>query len=177
MFKKILGASVLLALSATASAEWVGTVTGTQFQDSIDGVEYRIPAVVGAIGYEYSPTRDVTFEPQLRLGFGLTDDRLVIEDPLIDLQADIELEVFAALTFKMRYFLDRDLYLFATPSYAFTSFKVTTESQSIDADDWEAGLGIGLGYTFGGGLQGEISYEGFGDANAVSIGLKFPFGS
>ncbi|MEL6448653.1 MAG: outer membrane beta-barrel protein [Pseudomonadota bacterium] len=167
--KRILFTLIFLTASLPASAQWVVGGGYLNLSDDDDGIDVSLGAVYGSLGYIIEGEGQFSFIPEVRVGFGVSDDT--------NSGVDVELDTFFALSLRGQYDFESGLYLYAAPSYARAEFTATSPlfSGSVSEDDWEFGIGGGAGYRFTDQTWGEVSYETFDGTDAFSIGVKFAF--
>lgn len=135
-----------------------------------DDVDYTVGALVGSIASKHRVSNRFSLVPELRLGIGLDDDKVIVGNTSVD----VELKYFAALSVKAQLDVTEHLYLFANPTYAYSSVKGSSGDISLSDSDSAFAIGAGAGYEFYRGVSAELSYEKFSDASVTSLGLKFP---
>ncbi|MFY8273291.1 outer membrane protein [Pseudoalteromonas sp. SSDWG2] len=167
MLKKSLVALALVGTSFASQANWQAGVGYVNLSDSEGGDSISLNALVGSLGYKFKSSDSFYFMPELRLGTGLGDDDLY--------GIKVEVESFMALSLRGQYDFDNGMYLYGAPSYANVEVKASGYGASATEDEWEFGLGGGLGYNFSNGVAAELSYEQFDGVDVVSFGLKFDF--
>jgi len=167
---------VPLSLTATASDSqstnnWVGGVGFINLSDDYGDLSISLNGIVGSLGYKIESDENFTLIPQVRISFGIGDDNV----SYFGYKADVELDSFLALSLRGQYQLDNGVYLFATPTYANAQLTISSGGYSETDDEWEFGVGGGIGYNFADTTSAELSYEQYDGTNALSIGLKFDF--
>lgn len=170
-----LASSSMFALGAENAEQstWVGALSYANMSEDADGVDISLGAIVGSVGYKQRAAEGLYVVPELRVGFGLSDDRLII----YGVSVDAKLDRFIALSLKTQYEFNNGLYVFAVPSYANAKFsaKASYLNQSVSDDSWELGLGVGAGYKLGSTTFAEVGYEQFDGTDVLSIGVRFNF--
>ncbi len=171
MLKKTLLAACITAISFSSSANWVGGVSYVNLSEDEAGMDISLGAIVGSIAYKTESENNFYFIPELRLGVGLGDDSVEV----FGTSVDVEMDRFVSLSVKGQYEFDNSVYVFLAPSY--TNVEVTASTAGISAteDDWEFGLGGGLGYQFNEAAALEVSLEQFDGSDLLSLGIKFAF--
>ena len=166
MFKSTAIALTLLSLSLTASADWqVGGGFSNLSDDLGDGDDVSLSILYGSVSYKTdSSYDDFSFVPELRIGTGIGDDSLY--------GIKLEVKSFIALSVRGQYEFSNGAYVYAMPSYANLNIKA---SGSESEDNWEFGVGAGVGYSLNKKLSVEASYENYDDTNFLSVGFKYAF--
>ena len=167
MMKKTLLALVLAGTSFASQANWQAGVGYVNLSDSEGGDSISLNALVGSLGYKFKTGDNFYLVPELRLGTGVGDDELY--------GAKIEVESFTALSLRGQYDLESGLYIYGAPSYANLEVKASAYVESASEDEWEFGLGGGVGYNFSNAMLAELSYEQFDGVDVVSLAVKFDF--
>ncbi len=167
MFKKKLAALALIGTSFASQANWQAGVGYVNLSDSEGGDSISLDALVGSLGYKFKSGENFYFMPELRLGTGMGDDDLY--------GVKVEVESFVALSLRGQYELESGLYLYGAPSYANLEVKASGYGESATEDEWEFGLGGGIGYNFSNNMAAELSYEQFDGVDVVSLAVKFDF--
>ncbi|WP_017444203.1 outer membrane beta-barrel protein [Gayadomonas joobiniege] len=165
MFKKVLLASVLAASSFSSMANWVGGLSYVNMSE--DDLDLSVGALVGSISYQVEQENGLSILPTFRAGFGISDDTVF--------GVDLELDSFYAFSVRGQYMASPELYLFVEPSYANAEFTASSGGVSETEDDWEFGLGGGLGYNFSSQAAVEFQYEQYDGTDVLSFGLKVDF--
>lgn len=167
MIKKSLIALALSTVSFVSMANWVGGVSYVNLSDDIGGEDISLGGITGSLGYKIDSESKFTFIPEIRIGTGVGDDTVY--------GVDVEMNGFIAFSFKGQYQLNESVYLFAAPSYANVEIEASANGYSATEDEWEFGIGAGLGYQFNNSVFGELSYEQFDGTDVFSAGVKFNF--
>ncbi len=167
MLKKSLMALVVSSLSFASQANWIAGLNYSNISEE----DINIGAAIASVGYEIETASDFTLVPEFRLGTGITDDSI----NFIGTEIDVELKRFIALSVRGQYDLDQNIYIYAMPSYANLEIEASALGQSEKADEWEFGLGAGLGYQFSETSLVEASYEQYDGTDLFSVGLKLRF--
>ncbi|MGY6555486.1 MAG: outer membrane beta-barrel protein [Wenzhouxiangella sp.] len=164
--QQLAGAAILLSACMTGSALAgpTGSIGYTQLVD-VDGVD--LGAIYGSAGFEFDLGPNVSVTPELRVGFGVTDDTLF--------GIDVELRRLYGLATRVNYNANNGLYLFATASYVNYEFKASAFGSSASEDTWEFGIGAGLGFYFTERLGLELQYENVDSEDVISAGLRLRF--
>lgn len=156
MFKKALLAVCIAGASFSSFANWVGGVSYINLSNDDGGADISLGGLTGSLGYQFDAQNGFYFTPELRVGTGISDD------------SGIELDRFVALSVRGQYSVNQQIYLFAAPSYANTEFNVSD-------DNWEFGLGGGIGYQMTDAMSAEFMFEQYDEADLMSFGVKFAF--
>ena len=131
--------------------------------------------IVGSLGYKIESGDNFSLIPLVRIGFGVGSDTLTANSKGKLVDVDVELDSFLALSLRGQYQLDNGVYLFATPTYSNSQFTASSRGYSETDDEWEFGVGGGIGYNFGATTSAEFSYEQYDGIDAITLGLKFDF--
>ncbi|MEO2266159.1 outer membrane beta-barrel protein [Pseudoalteromonas sp. YIC-656] len=175
MFKKTVAALALIGTSFASQANWQAGVGYVNLSDSPSGYDISLDGVYGSLGYKFKSSDNFYWVPELRLGTGIGDD--TIDNYLAGsvLNTKLEMERYIALSLRGQYELDNGVYLYAAPSYANVEIKASGFGASLSEDEWEFGLGGGIGYNFSNNMAAELSYEQFDGVDVVSLAVKFDF--
>ena len=166
--KKLLLSALVLVFSSTANAEWVYGAGYVNMSDEGDGIDISLGAVAGSVGYVFD---NETFRlvPELRVGFGLSDDDVRISGVTVD----VEIESFLALSVMAQLDLGDSVYVYAQPSYANLEIEASSGGFSESDSEWEFGLGAGLGFRVSETASVELGYETYDGLDVFAISLKF----
>ena len=190
-----------LIVSTGSQASWQIGVAYENFSEDIDAFEISIDTLALSAGYHYPVNDNWAIVPEVKLGTGLGEDTPINENsttPLVGgvetirLRTDIEIDHFLELAVRLEYGFDSGVYLYAVPSYinlettaeAEFDFQLTFDDGFVDGfsdraresdDEWEFGVGLGLGYQFNDNIAIEFAYQEFDDTEVVSAGLKYAF--
>lgn len=169
----------LITFSLIASAEdsqpnreWVGAVGFVNFSDEEDGLSVSLNGIVGSLGYKIRSSNNLTLIPQVRIGFGISDDTLSIPRYY---DVKVQLDSFLALSMRGEIEFNNGIYAFATPSYANAQITAISRGYSETDDDWEFGIGAGAGYNFSETASTEFSYERFDSTDVFTLGVRYDF--
>lgn len=167
MFKKALLAATFTALSFSASADWVSSAGYSNFSDEVGSQDLSLGTLNLGLGYQFKTSDKGSFTPELRYGFGITDDKLY--------GVTLEIKRFIALSIRGQYDFDSNWYMYAQPTYANLEIEAKAGNSSASDDSWEFGGGLGLGYEFSGNKSIEVGYEHFDGTDVISASLRFGF--
>ena len=165
--KKFISIVLLSMMPFAANAEWVGGVGYFNISDSESGISISLDGIAVSLGYNFDREGNFSFMPELRVGTGVGDDDLF--------GVKIEIESFVAFSIRGQYDFDSGAYLFAAPAYANLDLKGSAGGYSASEDEWEFGVGGGVGYKFSEKTSGELSYETYDGADVIGIAVKFSF--
>ena len=169
MFKKSLIALSLIVLPLTAAANWSAGAGYANLSDNDDGESISLGVIYGAVAYEFAQEGSkFSFMPELRLGTGVSDDTF-------DSVVKVEVERFTALSVRAQYNYDNGVYLYVMPSYANLDMKASFHGESYSDDNWEFGLGGGVGKKFNDKVSVEASYESYDGTDVLTVGFKYAF--
>jgi hypothetical protein len=176
MFKKIALTTLLLGVSYTANAEWVGGIHYHHITDEADGMKVSLSAISGSLGHKIPMQDDrISIIPEIRVGFGIRDD--VVSSMGVDV--GVEIDGFLGFSLKSQMEVNDNLYVYFAPSYANFNLTATASANSQEVaftnDSWHFGFGAGLGYHFDQKRSVELAYERFDGVDVLSAGLKFNF--
>lgn len=165
--KTLLGALLLSLSSATMANNWVAGASYMSMQDDILDKSIKLGAITGSIGYKFDLGNNFSVVPELRLGFGLGDDKIG--------DAKLEIKRFTALTVRGQYDFASGAYVYAAPSYANLDVKASAYGESDSDDSNEFGFGAGVGYNFNKQLGAEFSIESYDGTKIYSVGARYSF--
>jgi hypothetical protein len=169
MFKSSAIALTLLSLSLTAIAsDWQVGGGFSNFSNSSDGDDISLNTIYGSVAYkvEYLE-KNYFFMPELRIGTGLGDDSI---DGF-----KFEVKSFIALSVRGQYEFRNGAYVYVMPSYANLNIKASGYGESGSDDNWEFGVGAGVGYSLNKKVSVEASFEKYDDSDLISVGFKYAF--
>jgi opacity protein-like surface antigen len=185
MFKNNSIALTLLSLSLTASANWqVGGGFANLSNDIGDGDDLSLNVLYGSASYKIeSSYKDFSFVPELRIGTGVGDDSVTdsftfyngYNNVHIDNKIKFEVKSLIALSARAQYEFSNGAYVYVMPSYANLDIKASSHGESFSDDNWEFGIGTGVGYSLNKKVSIEASYENYDDTNLLSVGFKYAF--
>ena len=116
--KRILFTLIILTASLPASAQWVVGGGYLNLSDDDDGIDVSLGAVYGSLGYIIEGEVQFSFIPEVRVGFGVSDDT--------NSGVNVDLDTFFALSLRGQYDFESGLYLYAAPSYARAEFTASS---------------------------------------------------
>ncbi|MEM6514005.1 MAG: outer membrane beta-barrel protein [Pseudomonadota bacterium] len=157
----------IFVLAAPVSAQWVAGGGYVNLSDESEFFDVSVGGIYASLGYLVESESGLTFLPEMRLGTGVADDTI--------LGVDIELDSFFAFSVRGQFEFDSSFYVYAAPSYARVELTASAAGMSESEDDWEFGVGGGVGYKFSDKAWGELSYETYDGTDVFSIGFKVPF--
>jgi opacity protein-like surface antigen len=188
MFKSTAIALTLLSLSLTASADWQVGGGFSYFSESSGDDDLLLNIVYGSVAYKIkNPEKNYFFIPELRIGTGVNDDSYTNTRTIqygsgygtnyteYSKTTTFEVERFIALSIRGQYEFRSGAYVYAMPSYANVKGKVSSYGGSDSDDNWEFGVGAGVGYNLNKKVSVEASYENYDDVNLLSAGFKYAF--
>lgn len=167
MFKKALLAVCIAGASFSSFANWVGGVSYVNLSNDDGGADISLGGLTGSLGYQFDAQNGFYFTPELRVGTGISDDSVG--------GIDVEMDRFVALSVRGQYSVNQQIYLFAAPSYANVELTASGAGVSSSSDDWEFGLGGGIGYQMTDAMSAEFMFEQYDEADLMSFGVKFAF--
>ena len=165
--RKFITVLLLSAMPFAANAGWVGGVGYVNLSDSEGGIDISLNAIAASIGYRFESETNFSFMPELRYGFGVGDDDI--------LGVKVEIESILALSVRGQYDFESGVYLFGAPAYANLDVKASSGGLSASDDDWEFGVGGGIGYMFSEQASGELSYETYDGTDVIGVAVKVSF--
>lgn len=169
MFKKTAIALTLFSLTLSASASnWqVGGGFGN-FSENSDDEDASLNIIYGSVAYKIqNEDSNFFFVPELRLGTGIGDDSIS--------DVKVEVERFFALSVRGQYDYNNGAYVYVVPSYANLKGKASYNGESMSDDDWEFGIGAGVGYRINKKVSVEASFEKYDDLDLLAVGFKYSF--
>lgn len=169
--------SVVIGLVSTLSlpvfAGW--TVGGgiSNLSSNADGADLSINAALITVGYQYRAANSAfSFTPELRLGTGLNDERIAIEDAAL---IKVELERLAIASLVAAYHVTDTISVFAQPSYGNMKLKANFAGESVSDDDSEFGFGVGIGIKPTAKTLIKVSFEQFDDTDVITGSWHYHF--
>jgi opacity protein-like surface antigen len=186
MFKKTAIALTLLSLSLTAIAsDWqVGGGFSKLSDDLGDGDDVSLNILYGSVAYKIENSNNgFFFMPELRIGTGVGDDSVSdsftfyngYNNVHIDNKIKFEVKSLIALSARAQYEYSNGAYVYVMPSYTNLEIRASSHGESFSDDNWEFGIGAGVGYSLNKKVSVEASYEDYGDSNLLSVGFKYAF--
>ncbi len=164
---KALSCSLLLGASMSANADWTPSIGYASLSDDSGVTDLSVGAAYVGLGYTFEQDA-FTIMPQLRLGYGINDDRIM--------NAKVEMDNFVAASVRGQYNVTESFGLFIQPSYA--RFRATVSADGVSASvksDWEFGIGGGAKYVVDEHTALEAVYETFDESDVISVGLRITF--
>lgn len=173
MFKKTATALVVLSLPLTVAANnWSAGIGYLNLSDDSNNIDITLGGLYGSVAYKYQTEhKKISILPEFRLGTGFSDD----SERLYGNKFDVELERFMSLSVKGQYDVTEQLYVYVMPSYANAKLKVSGRGYSESDDEWEFGVGTGLGYQLNEKADVVFSYEKYDDTDVLTAGFNFKF--
>jgi opacity protein-like surface antigen len=168
MKKSFIVVALTLGFAASANADWNVAAGYTNIADSDDGFDISLNAITAGVGYEIEfADSQFSVMPEFRIGFGVDDDD---KDGI-----KLEIERYMAVSVRGVYHASDAIYLYAQPSYANLKIKGTGFGQTATDDEWEFGVGAGIGVNATEQLSFELSYENFDDTDFITAGIRYAF--
>lgn len=171
MFKKTLLATVLAATSFSSLANWNGGISYINISEEAEGLDLSLGVLAGSLGYKYQINNNFEIMPELRLGFGVSDDSVRAYSTDIK----VEVKTFTSLSVRGQYSFDDNLYVFAAPAYSNLDVEFSAGGNSASEDEWEFGFNAGLGYQITDTSAVELSFEDFDGTDLLSVGIRASF--
>ena len=161
--KKVIGVLLLTLMSSGVYAEMVAGVGLTRLSD--DDISYGL--IQGAVGYKFEINESFSLVPELRAGFGVSDDTF----------AGVTVDLDSAYGAAVRGQFDYDkTYVWIAPSYSKIKLSGNFFGSSASiTSDWEFGGGIGFGYRLSESMAVEASYEGIDGSSLLGVAARFSF--
>ena len=164
--RRFVSLAVLALIPCMANAEWVVGGGFYNLSDEDGGIDVSLNAIVASVGFRFESGVNFAVMPELRIGTGVGDDTVV--------GVDVEIDSLLALSVRGQYEFDSGVYLFGAPAYANLDLKASAGGFSASDDEWEFGIGGGVGYRSN-NVSGELSYETYDDTDVIGIAVKFWF--
>ena len=175
MLRKLLLACVLLAMPGLASAQWIGGVGYFDLTADIDGVEVS-PDIYGLnLGYKFDlGLRDFTITPSMSLYGDIDDDIVDVGSPT---PTRVRVETKFGMGFNARFQWEGDdrVFFFIAPSLSRFDIDGREGSVKINDDDWDVGIGAGIGYQINNQFGVELTYDEFSDSDILGLSLRYTF--
>lgn len=144
----------------------------SNFSDDPGGVDFDLGTLNLNAGYEYQLSNQFSLEPLLTLGVGVNDDEAGTANLTV---AEVEIDRWMALSVRGKYQLNDKIYLYAQPSYGNLKVEAKTLGQSVTEDDWEFGLGAGVGFDVSERVSLEMTYDNYDGTDVISAGINYRF--
>lgn len=167
--KKLCIASLLMALSTTASAQWVGGIGYSNLSDDY----LNLGAFVGSLRYDFSPQQQLHGSIGARYGIGIQED--TAEGFGSSGNVGIKLDRFMSVDLRGQYEVNDSVYFYVAPSFANAKLSASYGSSSLSDSSWEFGGGVGLGIKANETSSIEFSYESFDGTDVISANLVWQF--
>lgn len=158
----------MLASFAAAGAEQEGPVVGLGFNRLAaqgPGFDTYYSLAEVSLGYRAYAGDGITFTPELRAGVGLNDEQLGTETVSVEGHYGFALRVEAGTG---------RVYMLVAPSYS----KYEGDSANLPAaseQDWEFGVGVGVGFRIGESTTMEVTYEAVDETDIVGVAFRRHF--
>ena len=163
-------ASVLMA--GSAHAEWNWSAGYTNISDDDDGVDISLNALTVGVGYEFETTYDAfTIMPELKVGFGVTDDDV----SFLGTNVNVDIDRYTELSLRANYQVNDSFFVYAQPAYANLKIEASANGFSESDDEWEFGYGVGAGFKASENLAFELSYQDFDGTDVISGSVRYFF--
>jgi opacity protein-like surface antigen len=157
----------LLAASSFASAEgWSFSGGYANYMEDDAGVDISLGAIYASAGYTYNSGK-MSFMPELRLGFGVSDDSIQ--------GIDIEIDTLLIASIRGQYNVTENFGVFLQPSYGRLEATASSNGFSVTEDEWEFGFGGGASFQISESSSIEAVYEAFDEADVLSVGFRTTF--
>ena len=176
MKKLLIGFALVIGFSANAHTQITGSLGGSYLSD-YRGVE--LGAAVGSIGYRAGGDGGFSFQPELRVGLGLTGDEVrgITYGEGQGSLYDVDLDSLVGGALQIRYQVPGGLFVFVQPTM--TRVDLSTGSniaiRSLNSAEYEFGGDVGAGFmlTDGFGLEGSVGVIDGDSIYSASIRLYF----
>jgi opacity protein-like surface antigen len=171
MRKSILLAPAILACTALpAAADWTASAGYLLASDS--DVDADVGALYVSGGYRFELGDGLVFQPEVRLGYGITEDEVS--------GVDVEIDNFAGVTARIQYEFPQGAYIYAVPSYTQIELSASASlgggaSVTVDETTEEFGIGAGFGYYFNDNVGAELGYESIDETDVFTLAVRFRF--
>lgn len=164
MLKRVLAIGALVCLPGVVSAGW--EVGGSYVDFSDDDIS--LGALAASVGYSFPSEGGFSFTPELRVGFGMSDDDIAVNGVAVK----VELDQLIGLNLRTKYSFSSGAYLLLLPSY--TKYEISAEAGgfSVSEDTTEFGIGVGGGFQINDAFALEAAFEKIDDADALSLSLR-----
>ncbi|MFT5605684.1 MAG: opacity protein-like surface antigen [Paracoccaceae bacterium] len=165
----------VMAVENELSSDWFGGINYINLSADDESDDFSLGGVVGSLGYKFKSGGDFYLIPEVRVGVGASDGSYSIGE----VNVDVKLDRFLALSLRGQFELDNGVYLFAAPTYMNTELTITAKVRGQKFEETgstsEFGVGGGAGYNFTKTVSAEVTYELFDDVDVVGLGLNFHF--
>lgn len=168
MKKSLIALALTLGFAASANADWNIAAGYSNLSDSDDGIDISLNAITAGVGYEVEfADSQFSVMPELRIGFGAGDDDMG--------GFKLEIERYMAISVRGVYHATDAIYIYAQPSYANLEIKASGFGELATDDEWEFGVGAGVGFKATENLGLELSYEVFDGTDVITAGIRYSF--
>lgn len=168
MLKKVATAIALSTLPFAASAAELVAGAGYANMSFGNGEgNLSVGALVANVGSKYPINENITLVPEVRLGFGITDDTVF--------GVDVELDTYYGVAVRGQYDTGTGFYVYAVPSFVNAKFSFASEFGSGSEAGWELGLGVGAGYQITDLIAADVSYETVDETDILTFQARFQF--
>ena len=171
MKKTLLAAALLLSTSVSAN-NWVAGGSYIDLSDDSDNADLSLGVLALNVGYQFDiANSNWVVIPEAKLGLGIKDDEV---STFIG-KVDIEVERYMSLGARLQFNANNKVFFYLVPSYANVKLEAESRGYSVSDDDWEFGVGAGVGYQFTEKASADLSYEKFDDTDAIQVGFRYSF--
>lgn len=175
MKQLFLGLVLTVGFAASAHSQITGSLGGSYFSD-YRGVE--LGAVVGSIGYRAGGDGGFSFQPEVRVGLGVTGDEIRgITLGGAEATYDVDLDNLVGAAARVQYQVPGGAYFFVQPTMARVNLKAdyALQVRTLNDAEWDFGgdVGAGLMVTDGLGLEGSVGVMDGDSVYSAAIRLYF----
>lgn len=171
MFKKTLLAALVSLTSFSTFANLSAGISYINASEDADGFDISVGMLVGSIGYKHQIDEKLQVMPELRLGFGISDDTVRVYST----DVTVEVNSFTSFSLRGQYAIDDNAYVFLAPTYSNLDFEASSAVGSASEDEWDFGVNAGVGYKFSNSAEAEVSFEDFEGTSLLSLGIRTNF--
>ena len=168
----------ILGITAmAASAQFIGGLGYSNLSLDEGPDDYNLGIAYASLGYEMSTGSGFTIVPEVRLGTGVSDDKIrnVATVNFNSIDADYSVNTYASLLLNTKLEFGRSFYGIANLHYTYLEREATAVGISFETDEWLFGVGAGLGYQFSDAAALEFNAEFLDGAEFLGGSLKFKF--
>lgn len=164
---------ILLSISLTANAEWVGGIGKTNLTTTRAGLNVQIDGLEASLGHKFNLGNHWSITPKYSLSRGIESDHLTFAGVGLDFKSK-KVEIFSV---RGQYDFNDGVYFFtelASANFEFDIY-VPLHDMELGYKEKEKALILGVGYHLNELVSIEYSAANYEESEISTIGLKFNF--